>query len=228
MTENQKESELLQQAIAIAAVLQALRMVSDIAMEGRFDPYHAVPLFNSLVYYGDSDVNRAFGDNLLALIPGLRAATRFFTNEHDAQTADHLAEYVVKLFIIESRLMNKPEMHQKLQTHVQSFAQDFNQTFAGEESISQSALVSYLTDENLMLAFSNLYRETASLVEPRIIVRGNPAFLQDEHNTNQVRALLLSGLRAVGFFRQTGGSYMNLVLKRHTYLATLNSLVDNA
>ncbi|MDQ6986699.1 MAG: high frequency lysogenization protein HflD [Mariprofundaceae bacterium] len=67
---------------------------------------------------------------------------------------------------------------------------------------------------NVIAAIAGLYGETISTLKPRIIVHGKTEFLGHSNNTNQVRALLLSGIRAAHLWRAHGGGHLQLLLRR--------------
>jgi len=64
---------------------------------------------------------------------------------------------------------------------------------------------------------AELYAQTLSRLQPRILVEGNPTYLQQAAQVNQIRALLLAAVRAAVLWRQLGGSQLRLVFRRRQY-----------
>lgn len=60
----------------------------------------------------------------------------------------------------------------------------------------------------------DLYAETVSQLKPRVLVQGNPLHLSQPQVVAQIRALLLAAVRAAVLWRQCGGSYWDLLLRR--------------
>ena len=69
-----------------------------------------------------------------------------------------------------------------------------------------------ISDEVESLA--SIYQDTISTYSQRIQVSGQPEQLRNSDIANQIRALLLSGIRATILWRQSGGSRWQLLLCR--------------
>ncbi|MFT4730391.1 MAG: high frequency lysogenization protein [Granulosicoccus sp.] len=73
-------------------------------------------------------------------------------------------------------------------------------------------------DPDMISNLANLYRSSISQVSPRIMVSGDPDYLNDNNIASTIRASLLGGLRSVVLWRQCGGSRPKLILSRSQYL----------
>ena len=67
-----------------------------------------------------------------------------------------------------------------------------------------------LNDHALFL--SNLYLNTISTVEPRIIVNGDNIYLTDKKNAAMIRSLLLCAIRSYILWQQSGGSKFRIFI----------------
>jgi high frequency lysogenization protein len=85
-----------------------------------------------------------------------------------------------------------------------------------------------LMDREVIARFAGLYSATISKLEPRIIVRGNPLYLQNEENQERIRALLLAGIRAAILWRQCGGRRMQILLGRRKLLEAARAYLSPA
>jgi high frequency lysogenization protein len=72
---------------------------------------------------------------------------------------------------------------------------------------------------NLLAHLADVYSRTVSQLKPRIMVQGDPRFLQIAGNQNRIRSLLLAGIRAAWLWRQVGGSRWKILLGRKQLLA---------
>lgn len=63
-----------------------------------------------------------------------------------------------------------------------------------------------------------LYADTISHLRPKVIVQGNPHYLQQPEVVAEIRALLLAALRSAVLWRQVGGSYWDFVLRRRAMM----------
>jgi len=71
---------------------------------------------------------------------------------------------------------------------------------------------------------SGIYQDTLSKLKFRIKVTGSAQHLQEEHNADIIRALLLAGIRSAFLWRQLGGRRWKLVLQRRRLLQTAQQL----
>ncbi|MBX3711550.1 MAG: high frequency lysogenization protein HflD [Lysobacter sp.] len=63
-----------------------------------------------------------------------------------------------------------------------------------------------------------LYADTISHLRPKVIVQGNPHYLQQPEVVAEIRALLLAALRSAVLWRQVGGSYWDFVFRRRAMM----------
>ena len=71
---------------------------------------------------------------------------------------------------------------------------------------------------NLLAHLADIYSQTVSQLQPRIMVKGEPNYLQNPDNQNRIRSLLLAGIRAAWLWRQVGGSRWRIVFGRNKLL----------
>jgi len=133
------------------------------------------------------------------LIPGIRAAIATLSGEHDR--ADIL-RYTLQLIDLARRLKRSAVVTQRLA--------------GGLDRLGGQP-------ETVVLA--GLYQETISTLGKRIQVTGNPELLQQADSANDIRALLLAGVRFAWLWIQLGGSRWQLVLNRRAVLADLQNLL---
>jgi high frequency lysogenization protein len=88
------------------------------------------------------------------------------------------------------------------------------------EQVSKQVLHFSSTHDNVIANLGSLYSETLSTFKFRIQVNGDYNYLQQERIANQIRALLLAGIRSAMLWRQLGGNHMHLLFNRK-YIAEL-------
>ena len=75
-----------------------------------------------------------------------------------------------------------------------------------------------MTIDEKTIELSNIYQQTLSKFEPRIVVNGENKFLTDENHSSRIRTALFAGVRSVILWRQLGGSKLKLLfLKRSIF-----------
>lgn len=129
------------------------------------------------------------------------------------EQAKPVLTYVAGLMTLEKKLARNPKM--------------LGQLAEGLTRIErQSEYFGSVTHENVIANIAGLYGETVSTLNPRIIVRGKPEHLRQSSNTNRVRALLLSGIRAAHLWRTHGGSNMRFLFGRRQLIRQLQALQE--
>ncbi|MDQ2077227.1 high frequency lysogenization protein HflD [Marinimicrobium sp. ABcell2] len=84
------------------------------------------------------------------------------------------------------------------------------------------------THDNVIGNLGDLYKETLSTFRFRIQVTGDQGYLQQPRVANQVRALLLAGIRSATLWRQVGGNRWQLLLQRKRLANTVHHLLKEA
>lgn len=220
-------NEEKQQALALAATIQALSVVHEVATQGHFDEYQALPLLQALVNYSPEDTLSAYGGDIAPLRPGLTQMKQLFSDNANRD----IAQYLLAVLSIELKLVRDNGMRHLLQNELGQTSRQLNEFDAeqnrdngdedhligSEHTLSPTALA-HLASEDIMAQFAEVYKQTASRTEPRIMIKGNHQFLQQETTANQIRAMLLAALRGAAFFRHYGGKRFDLMMKRGRYI----------
>ena len=79
----------------------------------------------------------------------------------------------------------------------------------------------------MLVRLGELYAARISPLGPRVLVQGNPVYLSQATLVGEVRATLLSGLRAAVLWRQSGGSYWDFLLSRRRMVDTARELLGS-
>lgn len=224
-----------QQVIALAATVQALTSVHEIATKGQFDEYKAAPVLEALINYNPADTLSAYGSDIGALRYGLSQLKHLFSDNLDRD----IAQYLLAVVAIELKLVRNPNMRSTLQSQLKDINNNLQSTegdthhdiFYDDESEEshpntelEENLVQQLTSSQTIAAFATVYKQTASQTEPRIMIKGDHQYLQNEDSANQIRALLLAALRGAAFFRHYGGKRIDFMMKRKHYLSIVQRL----
>lgn len=236
---NNKENKRMmnndeQQVLALAATIQALTSVHEIATRGKFDRYQATPVLQALVNYSPEDTLAAYGGDIAVLRPGLGQLKHLFSDNLDRD----IAQYLLAVVSIELKLVRNTGMRHKLQNSLQAIAnrlkennyQNKDDFFSDDDDeinnngTSEHDLMEQITALSTIASFAEIYKQTASQTEPRIMIKGNHQNLQNEDSANQIRALLLAALRGAAFFRHYGGKRIDFMMKRKHYLTIAQKL----
>ena len=199
---------LQQQVIALAGVVQAARMVDQVAKTGSYPAAFFEASLRSLFAFDAPTVDAVYG-NIQGVKLGLRSVVDMLT---DATNEDHVAmgAYVRGLLKLEDQFGKRPDLQEVVASrlgHVNFKAQHF----------SNDAV-------ELAASISAIYQDTISDLPYRIKVKGNAQHLQQTKNADLVRTLLLAGLRSAHLWRQLGGRPRHFLFKGGKLAATASDL----
>lgn len=186
------------QTIALAGIAQSCYLVHHLATQGVVDDYDAMEASIRSILKIDADsVVDVYGD-LASLSLGLEQFQRQITGRDIGSPQQ--ARYAASLVFLENKLNNRPDLIELIQTGVTK-AQSQAETFG-------------ILHENVFAGLGDLYQNTISTIEPRIMVQGEQEYLSQPGIANKIRALLLAGVRAAMLWKQCGGSRWKFLFYR--------------
>lgn len=187
--------------IALAGLHQAVHCMQRIANTGASDVEQMQPCIHSLFQIDATDVPAVYGEPG-AVSAGARQIVSQITGQPKRDL--ELTRYVASLMRHERKLQKRPRMLADIGARMSAAAG------------ARGDLP--LLDPEIISGLAGIYSDTISMIEPRIIVRGNPLYLKNTENQERIRALLLAGIRSAMLWYQLGGSRLQLVLSRNKVL----------
>lgn len=196
--------------IALAGLFQAADLVKDIAWHGKTNQAAVESSLESLLQFEAPDVVSIFG-NISGIIHGLRVLQNQLDNKSANRNAD-VTRYIVTLIHLQKKLNKNPQL--------------LNSISAQLEKIKTQLDYFDLSHPNTISKIAEVYKNTISTLQPKIIVEGEQAYLSNNDNADKIRALLLAGIRSSLLWQQTGGSRLQLLFSRKKYLSTAKALSE--
>lgn len=195
-------------AIALAGLLQSVQLVRRIASTGEADAAALATIIDS-VFRFDADTPEDIYAGVPALWPGLRVLVA--QAEGGAERDPQLTRIAINVLHLERRFSARPAL--------------VKQVFEGLQDISRQREHWGPGHPTVLARVGELYAETVSRLKPRVLVQGNPTYLGQPQVVAEIRAVLLAALRAAVLWRQLGGGYPDLLLRRRALLASARSLL---
>jgi len=197
--------------IALAALIQTSKLVDDIARKGIYDhdDFHA--LINSL--FANNHTSQSLFDSHSHLQAGLLLSKHLLSGDK-IEHAKAIMAYTASIIAVEKKLHKNTTMLQSIATGMQRIEKQANY-FANP------------SHESVVGGIADLYGHTISTLKPRIIIHGKPEILRQHSNTNKVRALLFSGIRAAHVWRQHKGGHFRLLFGRKKLLHGIDNILKN-
>lgn len=196
---------LEERVIALAALMQAVNCVQQVAETGQIKQSELTTALNSLLALEAPSTEAVYGD-IANLETGLKALCTQLSKDKKSRDVNQV-RYVIGLLHLEKQLTKKPEMLDLISREIEQIPQQID--YFGE-----------ITSPQIIARFADIYHRTLSQLSPRIQVQGEPSFLQQPDNVNKIRALLLAGIRAAVLWRQKGGRRWQFIFHSSRILQT--------
>ncbi len=189
---------MMQRTMALAGVFQATELVRQAACHGTWSGFAATCCLNSLFRLEAESVESVYGD-VGKLRLGVETLLSVLSGEQ--RHVDSL-RYSVGLLQIERKFRRLADVQEKIGDGLERIRECGKTLEPHEREDFQAHQI------------SELYSQSISKIEPRIVVNGKPQYLQLQRTVDWVRTLLLAGLRSAYLWDQLGGGRMELVFGR--------------
>jgi high frequency lysogenization protein len=185
-----------ERVLALAGLYQACALAQQLANQGRCDETAMDAGIASVFRIDAPSVIGVYG-NIANVRLGLRTLVSQLDESSDDMAVTRMAMTVMRL---ERGLSNRTELLGRLQQGIlaaQRQAEHFGQ---GSSQVTAR--------------LAELYASTLSTLRPRVMVNGNPQYLQQPAVVEKVRSNLLAAVRSAVLWRQLGGRQWQLLLFR--------------
>lgn len=198
-----------QRVLALAGLVQALKLVRQIAETGQADAAILGTALDS-VFRIDADSPESVYGGVDALRPGLLLLRDYFGNRNDDELLPRLALAVTQL---ERRFVRDPSMADQVRDEIVALAPTAEQLGS--------------THPQVLSGLGRLYADSISHLRPRVLVQGNPHYLGQADIVAEIRAVLLAALRSAVLWRQLDGSLWDFLLRRRAMVAVIEAVIEN-
>ncbi len=196
------------QTIALAGIAQAAALVQQLATKGSADPIALETSIASVMKIDSDSVIDVYG-SLSGLSLGLKQLDIQMTGYKIVNPEQ--ARYSASLVFLENQLSQHKNLLNIIQTGIIK-AQSQSEHFG-------------LMHENVFANLGEVYQNTISTLQPRIMVNGEQNYLSRNEVANKIRACLLAGIRSAILWRQCGGTRWKFLFYRKKIQAELQILL---
>lgn len=196
---------------ALAGVFQAVRLVNDLATTGQLDKHDYETCIRSIFETDPDNVDEVYGQ-VEYLRTGVHTLKEQLGNDKNVRNLN-IARYVIALLHLQRKLSKNKSMLQKLADGI-------------ERAKRQSAHF-HITHENVIANLADVYSHTISQIQPKIMVAGESEYLGNPTTANQIRALLLAGMRSAVLWSQLGGNRFQILFQRKRILQSADDILQN-
>jgi high frequency lysogenization protein len=198
---------MLERALALAALLQAVEQVQLMANQGQAQSEPLAACIGGLFVFDAENTESIYG-NRHQLKPGLKRLNAQLQGEASRDAA--MTRIALNVLHLERQFKRNQQAMQAVQTQLQLIKTE-------AEKLGS-------THPDVLAALGKTYAELVSPLGAKIMVQGNPVYLAQPQVVAEVRAALLAAVRAAFQWRQLGGSYWDLFLARGKLVAATHQL----
>jgi high frequency lysogenization protein len=194
--------------LALAGIFQAVGLTKSLARDGKADPVAFAASQGSVLRLDAPDVPGVFGG-----VAHLRRGLETLLTQLSSPAGRDLevTRYLVAVFQLAARLRRDSDRLDRLGGDLTALAQRAN-----AEQLSELEIASELAEA---------YQRHISTLSPRIMVKGEPLYLQNPDVAARIRVSLLAAIRAVHLWRQCGGRRWHWLLRRGRLLGAARGLL---
>ena len=196
------------QTIALAGIAQAAALVQQLATTGTADTAAMEASIASILKVDSDNVIDVYG-SLGGIKLGLRQLNEQMTGYKIVNPEQ--ARYSASLVFLEKQLSERKDLLKIIQTGIVK-AQAQSESFG-------------LLHENVLANLGEIYQNSISTLQPRIMVNGEEAYLSRPDIANKIRACLLAGIRSAILWKQCGGTRWKFLFFRKKIQAELQVLL---
>ena len=208
--QNRVMSNFEYRTLALAGVFKSAFLVNELSNRGKIDDAVLKACVESIFCTTPDSPLDIYG-SVKQVSDGLKSLIEQFGNDADKRNLD-IARYVVSLLFLERRLAKNPDILSSLSS--------------GIEMATRQAEHFSPSHENVIANLANLYSKTISELGPRIMVNGDEQYLSNPHIANQIRTLLLAGIRSAVLWQQLGGRRWHILFQRRRYVRESRRLLS--
>lgn len=195
------------QVIALAGILQSAYLVEQIATAGSAPAESINPSINSLFQFNAQTPAAVYG-GVHGIQLGLRLLSEILSDSTTAQYRVTI-RYALAILYLQKKLSANADMLSIVRSRLDHTALKSTHFTNNINEVSSS--------------IAAIYQDTISTFKYRIQITGSMQQLQNPINANNIRALLLAGIRASVLWRQSGGHRWHLFFSRKRLLKTTNN-----
>lgn len=191
--------------LALAGMLQALKLVRQIADTGHADGEGERSTLDSVFRIDAASAEAVYGSTR-SLRGGLLILRDYLTDRSGDAALPKLGMAVLQ---IERRFVADDSLAQQVLDGIRTL-----EGIAERQGSIHPEVISKL---------GQLYADTISHLRPKVIVQGNPHYLQQTVVVAEIRALLLAALRSAVLWRQMGGTLWDFVFRRRAMMQEIEA-----
>ena len=194
--------QMRNQTIAMAALCEAALLIQQVSKGQAFDSQALATLVAGIMNTAPENVDQVY-PNLASLKQGSYLLVHQLSGQATSKDVE-VTRYLAGMMSLSKKLLNN-------QTALTGLSTSLKEVERRLEHFD-------ITDASIIGNFADIYSKNISPIGQKIKVIGTPQNLKQPIIQNQVRAVLLAGVRAAVLWRQMGGKRRQFIFSRNKIL----------
>ncbi len=196
------------QLYTLAALYQSCNAVSRIAWEGKYDETDFRPLIKSILDVNSDDPLLIYKETL-SLKSGFEFLKKQVVDDIFTRSSE-TRRYISSIKDLVKRIDASNVIDEQFRKTIDMLNRTEHEK----------------TTEDIILEIGQLYKDTFSQLEPRIVISGDNQYLKEDLNAARIRTALMAAIRSVYLWKSCNGSDIKFFLFKKRYVKRIREIIE--
>jgi len=201
-------STIDKQLYSLAALYQSCNAISRIAWEGQYDEKEFLPLIKSILDV-DSDDPLTIYQQPISLKSGFEFLKKQVVDDIFTRSSE-TRRYISSIKDLVKRINTSNIIDEQFRKRIDRI---------NENEYEKNT-------DNIVLEIGQLYKDTFSQLEPRIVISGDNQYLKQDLNAARIRTALMAAIRSVYLWKSCNGSDLKFFLFKKKYISRIREIIE--
>ena len=201
-------STIDKQLYSLAALYQSCNAISRIAWEGQYDEKEFLPLIKSILDV-DSDDPLIIYQQPISLKSGFQFLKKQVVDDIFTRSSE-TRRYISSIKDLVKRINTSSIIDEQFRKRIDRI---------NENEYEKNT-------DNIVLEIGQLYKDTFSQLEPRIVISGDNQYLKQDLNAARIRTALMAAIRSVYLWKSCNGSDLKFFLFKKRYVSRIREIIE--
>ena len=200
-------SAIDKQLFSLAALYQSCSAISKIAWKGQYDEDEFLPLVKSILNANSDNPLTIYQEPIL-LKPGFQFLKKQVIDDIFTRSSE-TRRYISSIKDLVKRIDASNIIDEQFRDRINLLNEIEHEK----------------TTDDIVLEIGQLYKDTFSQLEPRIVISGDNQYLQENLNAARIRTALMAAIRSVYLWKSSKGSDFKFLLFRKRYVRRIREII---
>ena len=201
-------SAIDKQLYSLAALYQSCNAISRIAWEGQYDEKEFLPLIKSILDV-DSDDPLTIYQQPISLKSGFEFLKKQVVDDIFTRSSE-TRRYISSIKDLVKRINTSSIIDEQFRKRIDRLNENEHEK----------------NTDSIVLEIGQLYKDTFSQLEPRIVISGDNQYLKQDLNAARIRTALMAAIRSVYLWKSCNGSDLKFFLFKKKYISRIREIIE--